>query len=480
MQISDALRSQANSFGQAARNANDAIGMARIADKAMEEQIKILDLIKVKAIQSAQDSQTINSRKALQADVKRLLEELDHIALSTSFNGKKLLAGTFSNKEFQIGAYSHESVKLSIGATQSTKVGNTRFETGNEIQLDRNSRSAAEIASDLGGIFSSVAPKIIVDGKAITIETSVLSMSAGTGIGKIADVINKSSDELGGIRATWKVQMKGRASILSSTIGTININGTNITIGRVEAGDSNGVLLSTINDNTSKTGVKASIDAGGKLLLNSVDGRAIVIRQFPPTTGVDTAVDRIFGNSVGRANFKYTLGRLSLVRNNSTDIVLSSAALIGFGAGAESEARINLNSSLGTLTSAEADAAGLFANDAEANEAFGTGAGRLTKIGGGLLTLRSAMMVMDVVETSLQRLGSTRSDIGSVQQQLEVAIRNISTMQVNVKASESQIRDVDFAEESSRFTKNNILAQAGSYALTQSNQLSNLALKLLQ
>jgi flagellin len=276
--------------------------------------------------------------------------------------------------------------------------------------------------------------------------------------------------------------MKGRASILSATLGTITINGTNITVGSVMAGDSNGVLLSSINDNTSKTGVKASIGAGGRLLLNSVDGRAIVITQ-PAGTGTDKndkSIDRMFGISKTATNLKYTLGRLSLVRNNSTDIVLSSAALIGFGAGEESEARINLNSSLGTLTSAEADAAGLFANDAEAVEAFGTGTGKLTKIGGGLLTLRSAMMVMDVVETSLQRLGSTRSDIGSVQQQLEVAIRNISTMQVNVKASESQIRDVDFAEESSRFTKNNILAQAGSYALTQSNQLSNLALKLLQ
>jgi flagellin len=53
-------------------------------------------------------------------------------------------------------------------------------------------------------------------------------------------------------------------------------------------------------------------------------------------------------------------------------------------------------------------------------------------------------------------------------------------MQVNVKASESQIRDVDFAEESATFNKHSILAQSGSYALSQSNQLSNIVLKLLQ
>ncbi|MBZ7986487.1 flagellin B, partial [Campylobacter sp. Cr9] len=133
MAIADSLRSQASSLGKAIMNANDAIGIIQTADKAMDEQIKILETIKNKAIQSAQDGQTTETRKALQADISRLMEELDNIGNTTSFNGQKLLSGTFSNKEFQIGAYSNETVKASIGATTSDKIGLTRFETGHNV-----------------------------------------------------------------------------------------------------------------------------------------------------------------------------------------------------------------------------------------------------------------------------------------------------------------------------------------------------------
>ena len=135
MAIADSLLSQANALGQAVKNANDAIGIIQTADKAMDEQIKILDTIKVKATQAAQDGQSSQSRQALQNDITRLLEELDNIASTTSFNGMKLLAGSFTNKEFQIGAYSNETVKASIGATNADKIGSVRFETSTNISV---------------------------------------------------------------------------------------------------------------------------------------------------------------------------------------------------------------------------------------------------------------------------------------------------------------------------------------------------------
>ena len=81
---------------------------------------------------------------------------------------------------------------------------------------------------------------------------------------------------------------------------------------------------------------------------------------------------------------------------------------------------------------------------------------------------------------ALVDLDNTRSDIGSVQQQLDSTIRNISVTQINVTAAESQIRDVDFAKESANFSKLNILAQSGSYAMTQANAVQQNVLKLLQ
>ncbi len=95
-------------------------------------------------------------------------------------------------------------------------------------------------------------------------------------------------------------------------------------------------------------------------------------------------------------------------------------------------------------------------------------------------TRESAEKAIITSDYTLRDLDKTRSDIGSVQNQLESTIRNISVTQVNVTAAESQIRDVDFAAESANFAKLNILAQSGSYAMSQANAVQQNVLRLLQ
>jgi flagellin len=73
-----------------------------------------------------------------------------------------------------------------------------------------------------------------------------------------------------------------------------------------------------------------------------------------------------------------------------------------------------------------------------------------------------------------------RSEFGATQNQLESAVRNLSVTEVNIKAAESGIRDVDYAQESATFNKNNIIAQAGTYAMSQANALQQNVMKLLQ
>jgi len=127
--IADSLRSQANSLGQAVRNANDAIGIIQTADKAIDEQVKILDTIKTKAIQAASDGQSTSSREAIQQDVNRLIDSLNNIAQTTSFNGQSLLSGKYTDKEFQVGAYSNQTVKTSISNTEAGEIGNIQQTT---------------------------------------------------------------------------------------------------------------------------------------------------------------------------------------------------------------------------------------------------------------------------------------------------------------------------------------------------------------
>ncbi|HEB7558312.1 TPA: flagellin A [Campylobacter coli] len=525
MAIADSLRSQANTLGQAISNGNDALGILQTADKAMDEQLKILDTIKTKATQAAQDGQSLKTRTMLQADINRLMEELDNIANTTSFNGKQLLSGNFINQEFQIGASSNQTVKATIGATQSSKIGLTRFETGGRIS------SSGEVEFTLknyNGIDDFQFQKVVI------------STSVGTGLGALADEINKNADKTG-VRATFTVETRGISAVREgSTSDTFAING--VTIGKVDYkdGDANGALVSAINSVKDTTGVEASIDANGQLLLTSREGRGIKIEGS------------IGGGAFINKDMMENYGRLSLVKNDGKDILISGSNLssAGFGAGNFiSQASVSLRESKGQLDANIADAMGFgsankgvvlfgyssvsaymssagsgfssgsgfsvgsnknystaFANataisavsqlsavyNVSAGSGFSSGsnlsqfATMKTSVFGvkdetaGVTTLKGAMAVMDIAETAITNLDQIRADIGSVQNQVTSTINNITVTQVNVKAAESQIRDVDFAAESANYSKANILAQSGSYAMAQANSVQQNVLRLLQ
>ncbi len=448
MSIADSLRSQASALGQAIANANDAISIIQIADKAMDEQLKILDTIKVKATQAAQDGQSAQSRNALQSDIKRLMESLDSIASTTSFNGQSLLSGSFTNKEFQVGAYSNQSVSASIGATSSDKIGNARFETSANITA---SGIAQLTFTNVDGV------------RDVTLESVKISSGAGTGIGVLAEVINKNSDLLGGIKASYQVVSTGADAIGTGAVTGLTIN--NVVIGNITVNDPNdakGVLVAAINTHKDTTGVEASTDNLGRLVLTSRDGRAIQISG---------AGD--FSDVIGLDSGDFNAGRLTLTRVGAADIIISDDnGTITDALDGSAEATVNLRSLGGPISKDFASAMGFFANENALNMDATQAAG--------VTTLRGAMSMMTVADSALQRLDQIRADLGSVQNALVSTVNNISVTQVNVKSAESQIRDVDFAAESANFSKYNILAQSGSYAMSQANAVQQNVLKLLQ
>ena len=460
MAIADSLRSQSESLGQAVRNANDAIGMIQVADKAMDEQLKILDTIKTKAIQAAQDGQSNETRKALQSDIIRLLEELDNIANTTSYNGQQMLSGAFSNKEFQIGAYSNTTVKASIGPTSSDKIGHVRLESGSFGGIGMLASGAASNLTEVMLKFRQV------DGKHdFETETVKISTSAGTGIGVLTEVINKYSDTLG-VRAAWNVMATGDVPVLSGTIRELVING--VTIGNIHdirKNDSDGRLLNAINSIKERTGCEAFTDITGRMNVRSLDGRAICIR-----TQGDSG--KIFGggNFAGISGTDHAIvGRLTLIRTDARDIIVSGVnySHIGFhSAQGIAEFTANLRYIRGEMDANVASACGANANVAQANLHF-------DGIGAGVTSLKGAMVVMDMAESARAQLDKLRADIGS-------AINNVSVTQVNVKAAESNIRDVDFASESATFSKHNVLAQSGNFAMAQANAVQQNVLRLLQ
>ena len=528
--IADQLRTQASSLKQAIDNGNEAMSVLTVADKAIEEQVNILDSIKQKAISAAQDGQSTKTRNMLQADINRLMEELDNIANSTSFNGKQLLSGGYINQEYQIGDRSNTTVKTSIGPTMSSKIGVTRFETGANVTA---SGLVNMVIKNYNGVEDFKFAEVTI------------SYSVGTGLGALTEEINRVSDRTG-VRATHTVQTYGVYEIKRGTTSRdFSING--VIIGQIEYqdADKNGQLVQAINAVKDTTGVEAARDANGKLILNSADGRGIVIGGDP---GVGSGIV-----AKQRTNF----GRLHLVRNNGQDVPISGTGNFGFISPAfVSQQSLSLRDTKGRIEGNNADALGFFAYpggskyiitmpanvagtlsnwmsgasgfsagsgysigtthgysahladkfvfisrggwsnayDVQAGSGFSNGSGKSQfapmKTGStalfiidrtsGVTTLKGAMAVMDVSETAILNLDQTRADIGSAQQQIQSTLNNITVTQVNVKSAESIIRDVDFAEESANFSKYNILAQSGSYAMAQANTSQQYVMQLLQ
>ena len=110
----------------------------------------------------------------------------------------------------------------------------------------------------------------------------------------------------------------------------------------------------------------------------------------------------------------------------------------------------------------------------------GTQLSELADVTSGNLTSELASTFQSVVDDAITDLNGFRGDIGSTQNQVESAVRNLMTQSTNVQAAESIIRDVDYAAESANFNKQNIISQAGSYAISQANSVQQNVLKLLQ
>lgn len=459
MTIADSLRSQASALGQAIRNTNDGMGIIQIADKAMDEQIRILDTIKTKAVQAAQDGQSTQSRSMIQMDIKRLIEGLDNIGNTTTYNGMALLSGAFSNKEFQVGAYSNQSIKASIGATTSDKIGQVRIETG----------ALVTASGDVTVTFKNV------DGvNDVTLESVKISSSAGTGLGVLAEVINKNSDKTG-IRAQANAITTSDKSIASGSIAGLMINGISIgDIIGIKKNDSDGRLVQAFNAATMHTGVEAYTDNLGRLNLRSTDGRGIDLKATGAVSGQgELAIEKLNGGQ-GLKDGSTNYGRLSLVRTDARDIVVSGTNISSTGykdEGKVAQTTANLRDVTGVFNADVKSASG-----ANYNAVIASGGADL---GAGVTSLRGAMVTMDIAESAQKMLDKIRADLGSVQGQMVSTVNNITITQVNVKAAESGIREVDFAAESSEFSKLNILAQSGSYALSQANAIQQNILRLL-
>ena len=129
--ISDRMSAQINGLNQAVRNANDGISLSQTTEGALQEVTNNLQRIRELAVQSANATNSDSDRAALDQEVQQRIAEIERIASQTSFNGRKVLDGSFGGATFQVGANVGETISLALTASvKSTAIGQLAISTG--------------------------------------------------------------------------------------------------------------------------------------------------------------------------------------------------------------------------------------------------------------------------------------------------------------------------------------------------------------
>jgi len=237
----------------------------------------------------------------------------------------------------------------------------------------------------------------------------------------------------------------------NSAIGAVNlqngdvyINGINIGAVNVLGHDSTGALTTAINNVSGSTGVTASVDANGKLTLTAADARNITVS----TSGnIGTASLGLSGTGTN-GSWVY---RSAIQLNDPNNFTLSSSGTL-----------FNLD---GTNNSSQAVASDVTTYNVS-----------LMKLD----TQANAQSAILTIDSALNQVNGIRAGIGAVQNRLQFTVNNLQIASENMSASESRIRDADFASEVATFTRNQIMVQAGVAMVAQANTTSQYALQLLR
>jgi len=427
--IADRFTSQINGLNQAARNANDGISLAQTGEGALQEVTNNLQRIRELAVQSLNATNSASDRAALDAEVQQLKSEIDRVAQTTSFNGVKLLDGSFTSQNFQVGANQGETISVSAITSARTSALGASYQASHTGTATTTALAAGDLTLNGAAIAASV---------------------AGTGAGQsaasaysIANAINSSQSVV--VAAANQTSIAGVAAtgFTAITAGDLTING--VAVGAVAAGTDaktqGANVAAAINAVSAASGVSASANATtGVVTLTAADGRDVAIAfagssATTASTGLTAAT---------------THGTVSLTASSPT-------TQVGITVGGTNVAFAGLTATTyaGSLTGTAISNVDV-SNVADANA-----------------TLSS-------VDSALSQVDSIRAALGAYQNRFQSAINSIQTTAENLTSSRSRIQDADFAAETANLTKAQILQQAGTAMVAQANSAPQGVLALLK
>jgi flagellin len=501
--ISNRFQTQVRGLNVAVRNANDGISFAQTTESALTEISTALQRMRDLAVQSANDTNSGSDRLSLQAEVDQLVAEINRIAKTTTFNNRPVLDGSNTTLNFHIGANANQTVQVTGVDARASSLGSQPGvvqSTGDRVVLGTAGDNGTQGIQENADLTANVSisnftvrldstanvdainiADVAYGGNIDQVSTSNLtdrtSDNYGTGIAKsVAARINSiradGEESLQGVYASATTTFRGSdlaANDYSGNVDSANAASTNVGQGSIENGDlvingvdigpvafqvndADGSLTESINAKSNVTGVTASVDRNGELVLTAEDGRDIII-----TTSTAGVTNDLFGGGD-----ELTIDRFDA---NLTDLRVSGRLTvtgtdtINFSGTSNDEVGVDDLTLDGTQDNIQA--VGTIAN-------------------ADITTIEGANTLIGSVDSALDQINSIRGQLGAIQNRFESTIRNLSSISESLAAANSRILDADFAAETATLAKNQVLQQAGISVLAQANALPQQVLSLLQ
>jgi len=460
LQISNRMTSQINGLGVAVRNANDGISIAQTAEGALQQSTNILQRMRDLSLQSANGTNDAADRKALQKEVATLQDELTRIADTTTFGGRKVLDGSFTSVDFQVGSNARETITVSVNGASANQLGS------NEVDANGTSLSKATDAADTNPTNGVLAGSLTVTGsegqKAVTIE-------ADSSAKKIAAAVNGVQSETG---VTATAQTKVQLSELNAP-GTVSFKLSGAKDAEISAFVSDTTDLSSLRDainaKSSTTGVSAQIDDKGTLTLLSKDGENIGISDFNNSSNATADFDGVA--------VKVTAFDINGDKKNTVEL---SETYDGADPPARAAASTDSTLVTGDIRYTSNSGFTVTGTDATFSAAAPENSSLSSVSAIDISDAEGAQKAISVIDAALSQIDENRSALGAVQNRFENTIANLQNIGENVSAARGRIQDTDFAAETANLSKNQILQQAGTAILAQAKQLPQAVLSLLQ
>ena len=429
--ISERFTSQIRGLDQAKRNANDGVSMLQTAEGSLSSTGNILQRVRELAVQSANATNSAGDRKAIQAEVGQLLSEADRTAQTTEFNGLKLLDGSFGTATFQVGANAGQTIQATTANFRTSNYGNNTTSSA--------APTTSATAAYTGGAF-----------KLQGLQTADITVATTDTAANVAASVNAASSTTG-VTATAKTDVSAKFTAGGSySLALTSDNGTaanvSFTVGAANNAAGLASAVTAFNDVSSKTGVTAKLNAANDgLELTNASGNNIKLVNNSATATLDAASINTAG-TVGTAQ-TVAVGATSVSMGN---IEMNSDKGFSIGTSATTAATASASSTLNSVGSIDVS------------------------------TAKGASDALKVLDSAMSNVNNQRAAFGALQSRFESAVSNAEQTSENLSASRSRIQDTDFASETAKLTRGQILQQAGTAMLAQANSLPNGVLSLLR